>query len=113
MRDVNIELKNSSFYKTLTGIIDNSNEHGIQGWLVDEYGNSKNLRINVFVNGIFQGFTFCGFYRPDLKEKNISVDGLSGFRYSHPHPLKLGDVVEVKVHANRYTFPKRDKVTIE
>ena len=61
MRDVNIELKNSSFYKTLTGIIDNSNEHGIQGWLVDEYGNSKNLRINVFVNGIFQGFTFCGF----------------------------------------------------
>lgn len=106
-------LDSSTFGNKLTGNIDNCNQFSLQGWLVDENGKSIGLKVNIFVNGIHQGFAQCGFYRPDLKEKNISTDGMSGFRYTHPAPLKPGDIVEVKVHANRYQFPQRARTVIE
>ena len=85
----------------------------VRGWLVNENRQSDGIKINIFVNDVWQGRVACGFNRPDLKEKNISATGLSGFRYTHPKPLTAGDVVEVKVHANRYMFPARSRVVIE
>lgn len=107
------ELAQSIYSKKIKGVIDVSNPEGIQGWLVDEKGNSKGLKVIIFVNSVYQESAKCGFYRPDLKEKQISTDGMSGFRYTHPAPLKSGDVVEVKVHANRYQFPQRARTVIE
>lgn len=106
-------LNSTVFGKKIRGALDMSNHEGLQGWLVDESGSSKNLKINVFVNGVHQGRVACGYLRPDLLEKGISVDGLSGFRYTHPAPLKSGDVVEVRVHGNRYQFPQRAHTIIK
>lgn len=107
------QLEHSLFTQEIKGSLDINNNDGLQGWLVNENRNSTGLKVNVFVNGIYQGYSKCGFFRPDLKEKNISTDGMSGFRYTHPAPLKPGDVVEVKVHANRYQFPQRACTVIE
>lgn len=107
------QLEHSLFVQKINGSLDISNNDGLQGWLVNENRNSTGLKVNVFVNGIYQGYAKCGFFRTDLKEKYISTDGMSGFRYTHPAPLKPGDVVEVKVHANRYQFPQRARTVIE
>jgi len=106
-------LQSSVFARKLKGSVDICNGGELNGWLVDSCGTSDGLQINIFVNDVWQGRVACGFYRPDLKEKNISTTGLSGFRYTHPKPLSPGDVVEVKVHANRYVFPARSRVVIE
>ena len=104
IKKLKIELERTAFYRNLKGAIDIIDANMVKGWLTDEKGNSENLRINVFVNGVFQGFTYCGFHRQDLQDKEISLDGCSGFRYFHPHPLKVGDMVEVRAHENRYVF---------
>ena len=105
-------LNTTLFDRKLRGALDLSNSSDIRGWLVDENRQSDGIKINIFVNDVWQGRVACGFYRPDLKEKNISATGLSGFRYTHPKPLTSGDVVEVKVHANRYLFPGGGSATI-
>jgi glycosyltransferase involved in cell wall biosynthesis len=105
-------LESSKFVKTLRGVLDINNSEGVQGWLVDEIGSSKGIKVNIFLNGIYQGSSLCGFYRPDLYEKKISGDGLSGFRWTHPKPLLNGDVVEVFVHANRFKFQARERMVM-
>lgn len=111
--EIQNKLKTTNFFKKLQGFLDINNQDGIQGWLADEYGESKGLKVNIFVNDIYQGSCQCGFYRPDLKVSNISTEGMNGFRYTHPAPLKSGDVIEVKVHANRFQFPLLSKYKIE
>jgi len=106
------DIENTTLTRYLRGTVDVSNPTSLQGWLVDDKGESKDLKVNIFVNGEWRARIYCGFFRPDLKKSNISKDGLSGFRYSHPHPLKPGDVVEVKVHANSFSLIKNAKVTI-
>lgn len=102
----------SSYGRTLRGFIDINNEQMVRGWLCDQKGSSQNLKVNIFVNSVYQGSVECGFYRPDLKEKGISKDGFSGFGYTHPMPLKSGDKVEIFVHANNYKFPQNASVEI-
>jgi len=101
---LNEAINKTSFNESLRGLIDTNNQEEISGWLVNEKGKSKNLKVNIFVNSIYQGFAKVGFYRHDLKEKKISIDGFSGFRWTHPQTLKNGDKVEVYVYANRYKF---------
>ncbi len=113
MSELSQAITSSTFGKILRGSLDISDADGCQGWLVDEHGESKGLKVNIFVNGVFHGSSKCGFYRPDLKDKNISKDGLSGFRWTHPRPLSSGDMVEVVVHANRYQFPQRSRTVID
>jgi glycosyltransferase involved in cell wall biosynthesis len=113
MEYLHLSLESTTFFRKLRGALDLSNPMDLRGWLVDENKQSAGLKINIFVNEMWQARVSCGFYRPDLKEKNISKSGLSGFRYTHPKPLSPGDVVEVKVHANRYVFPARSRVVIE
>lgn len=92
------------FHRKLRGHIDSSTNQRITGWVVDTEGSSKNLKINIFLNGSYQGFTHAGFLRRDLQEKGISLDGKSGFQWTHPSPLKTGDIVEIKVNANNFVF---------
>jgi len=106
-------LDRTVFVRRLRGFLDVSNSMEVRGWLIDEHKQSRGLKINIFVNSVWQGRVSCGFYRADLKEKKLSIKGFSGFRYTHPKPLSPGDVVEVKVHANRYVFPARSRVVIE
>lgn len=103
----------SIFYKKIKGVIDDNNRDLIRGWLVDESKSSKNLSIVIFVNGYFQDRVFCGFYRNDLKEKNISRNGLSEFRFTHSKTLVSGDIVEVTVFGNNYVFPDKACVVIK
>jgi len=98
-------LEETAFIRRLRGALDLSNSTEVRGWLVDEHKQSSGLHVNIFVNDVWHAQVSCGFYRSDLKEKNISANGLSGFRFTHPKPLAPGDVVDVKVHANRYVFP--------
>lgn len=108
------EISTSHFNRLLRGAVDSSNHVDISGWCIDTLdGLSDSIKINIFVNGIYQGSTHCGFYRPDLLEKGISKTGMSGFRWTHAKPLNAGDVVEVKVHANRFKFPQRAYTVIE
>ncbi len=105
-------IQETSYAMNLRGYLDVNNKDKIEGWIVNEEGCSKKLKINIFVNSVYQGSADCGFYRPDLKEKGISNDGLSGFRFTHPMPLKSGDKVEIFVHANNYKFPQNASVEI-
>lgn len=107
------QLEESTFGENLKGIIDFSNFGNLSGWCVNAIGTSDFIKINIFVNGIYQGSTHCGFYRPDLLEKGVSKTGMSGFRWTHVKPLNSGDIVEVKVHANRFKFPQRAYTVIE
>ncbi|MDH4481614.1 MAG: glycosyltransferase family 2 protein [Rhodoferax sp.] len=99
-------LASSVLDKKLYGSLDISNSIEVKGWLVDKNKNSNDLYINIFVNDVWQERVPCGYFRSDLKEKNISATGISGFYYTHPKTLTPGDVVVVKVHANRYIFPR-------
>lgn len=110
---IEILLNSTMFSRKLFGSLDICNSTGLAGWLVDENKQSNGLGLNIFVNGVWRDRIRCGFYRSGLKEKGISINGLSGFRYTHPQPLLPGDAVEVKVHANRYVFPARSRVVIE
>jgi hypothetical protein len=112
IQELNNALDSTSFNRRLTGFIDVNNKNKISGWLVNEQGKSKDLKVNIFVNSVYQGFAKVGFYRHDLKEKKISIDGFSGFRWTHAQTLKNGDKVEVYVHANRYKFPKNASIEI-
>ena len=106
-------LVSTVFGRKVKGTLDLSDaKNMLSGWLVDDRKLSEGLKVNIFVNGVWQSRVACGFYRPDLKKLNISVDGFSGFRYTHPKPLLPGEVLEVKVHANRYIFPGGGSVTI-
>lgn len=95
---------NTIFNKVLKGHIDIQTNTEIMGWICDLKGDSKGIKLNIFVNGVYQGSTTAGFFRSDLKRKGVSPDGLNGFRWSHPAPLSAEDVVEVKVQANRFSF---------
>lgn len=107
MLDISFKIKQlTCFNRQLKGVIDVINERVIVGWLLDEKGNSQGLSINIFVNGLLQGTVSCGFFREGLKNTGQSKDGLNGFRYTYPRPLSTKDVVEVKVHANKFKFPK-------
>ena len=108
----NTILAGSVFKKSLRGVIDCSDSNRVSGWLTDANGWSTGLGVNIFVNGIYNGFAACGFYRHDLKEAGISQDGLSEFRWTHSLTLSSGDVVEVKVHGNRYSFGTKSRICI-
>ena len=99
-------IKNTTFNRKLKGVVDIINNEQIVGWILDESGSSDYLKINIFVNGLLQGTVSCGFFREGLKNTGQSKDGLNGFRYTYPRPLSKKDVVEVKVHANKFKFPK-------
>ncbi len=105
-------VQESSYGRNLRGSIYINNQQMVRGWLSDQKGSSQNLKVNIFVNSVYQGSAECGFYRHDLKEKSISKDGFSEFRYTHPMPLKSGDKVEIFVHANNYKFPQNASVEI-
>jgi glycosyltransferase involved in cell wall biosynthesis len=105
-------LNTTVFGRKLRGALDLSNSTNVSGWLVNDNRQSDGIKINIFVNGVWKGRVCCGFYRQDLKEKKLSITGFSGFRYTHPKPLSSGDVVEVKVHANRFVFPEHSRTTI-
>lgn len=92
------------FGRVLKGAVGICNENLIQGWVVDEFGSSVGLSVNVFVNDLLVGSVSCGFYRDELKANNISVDGFCGFRWTHAKPLNPGDVVKVRVRSNRFNF---------
>lgn len=92
------------FSRKLRGHIDSSTSQKITGWVVDTEGSSKDLKINIFLNGSYQGSTYAGFLRRDLQEKGISLDGKSGFQWTHPSPLKMDDIVEIKINANSFIF---------
>lgn len=109
---INTLLGSTAINKSLRGVIDNSDANGLAGWVVDEQGISINLKLNIYVNGIWVSRVFAQFYRPDLHRSKQSNNGLCGFQYTHPKPLTSGDTVEVKVHANRYVFSARGTVTI-
>lgn len=100
------------FFRSLRGYIDTSTENKIAGWLVDTKGSSEGLKVNIFLNGTYQGSAHVGFFRPDLQEKGVSLNGKSGFQWTHPSPLKKGDVVEVRVNANKFMFGERQKIEI-
>jgi glycosyltransferase involved in cell wall biosynthesis len=99
------ELDSSLFGRELRGSVDVINKQTISGWLVDKNGLSNNLKVNIFVNDIYQGSSHCKFYRPDVLGRKISLTGMCGFRWTHVTPLNNGDTVRVEVHANRHCFP--------
>ncbi|MGY2956869.1 glycosyl transferase family 2 [Pseudomonas sp. URIL14HWK12:I3] len=90
----------SIFNEKLIGAVDKSNEKFISGWVCRQDGESCDIQLSVFVNGIFQGRANARYFRPDLKDKNISKDGMCGFYFHHESTLKQGDEVEVKVFGN-------------
>lgn len=96
--------------RQLRGHVDMLNESKLIGWLVDSEGHSNDLVVNVFVNGEYVGSTSVGYFRADLKEKGISVEGMSGFTWNHAKLLNTGDVVQVRVNANEFTFANGQKV---
>lgn len=105
MRNISIELDAKTAYgRVLRGHIDVSNENKIVGWVVDDLGISKSLEVKVFVNGSYVGSTSVGYFREDLKDKEISVDGMAGFAWSHSLPLRRNDIVEVKIRGNKFSF---------
>jgi len=112
IQELSNAIDSTSFNQSLSGFIDVNNKDKISGWLANDKGESKDLKVNIFVNSVYQGFAKVGFFRPDLKEKKISIDGFSGFRWTHPQTLKNGDKVEIYVHANKYRFPKNACIEI-
>lgn len=114
IRELEIEIKYATnLNRTLKGAIDRCDKQEIVGWLVDEEGSSKNLRVNIFINGVHQDSLATNFHRPDLKVKNMSTDGMSGFRWLPPKPLNTGDLVEIKAYANEFKFPERARTIIK
>jgi hypothetical protein len=106
-------LESTTFVRSINGSVDLSKADSVlTGWVVDDFKSSAGISVNIFVNGVWEARVSCGFYRPDLKRLNISLDGMSGFRYTHPKPLLSGDVVDVKVHASRYPFPGGGRTVI-
>jgi glycosyltransferase involved in cell wall biosynthesis len=95
----------TAFGRKLRGYIDVSNHEKVVGWLVDDVGKSSGLEVTIFINGESVGSVAVGYYRADLLEQEISDDGMNGFTWCHHNTLTSGSIVEVRVKANRFSFP--------
>lgn len=102
--DIEEELKKTPLYDNLKGEIEVQNTKEIKGWLVNSTRVSKDLKINIFVNNIYYDSIGVGFYREDLKEKKISKDGFSGFKYTFKYPLEVDDTILLKINSNSFYF---------
>jgi glycosyltransferase involved in cell wall biosynthesis len=99
-------ISNTCYFDTLVGHIDCMDAFNVSGWVSRLHGTSKGLYVSIFVNGIHQGLVPCQFYREDVKATGLSADGLCGFRFTFPKPLKPEDKVDVFVYGNRFRFPE-------
>ncbi|WP_236184581.1 glycosyltransferase family 2 protein [Pseudomonas juntendi] len=100
IKNLKAALETSVFTEKLIGAVDKSNDKFISGWVCRQDGGSADIKLSVFVNGVFRSYFRANYFRPDLKDKNISQDGMCGFYFHHESTLKQGDEVEVKVFGN-------------
>lgn len=105
------QLKNSSYPRKLIGAVDKSNDKFISGWVCEQTSTGA-LKVAIYVNGIYAGVTKAAYYRPDLKDKRISLDGICGFYFHHQSQLLPGDKVDVKVVGNNCSLMGDRSVTI-
>ncbi|MHB1704346.1 MAG: glycosyltransferase family 2 protein [bacterium] len=92
------------FYDKYIGAIESVSQLGFSGWIANVNGSSENIKINVFVNGIHVGYTTPCFYRRNLINQGISIDGIAGFRFSFQTLLKSGDEVLIQIHGRLFQF---------
>lgn len=97
--EIQTALDRTSLRRKLIGAVDKSTANFISGWVCDQHAVGT-VKVSVFVNGRLHGVTVAAYYRPDLKDKKISLDGMCGFYYHHELPLKEGGKVEVQVRGN-------------
>lgn len=100
IENLNLLIRRSVFGEKLIGAVDKSNDKFISGWVCGQDGGSPDVKLSVFVNGVFRGYVKANYFRPDLKDKNICQDGMCGFYFHHETTLQEGDEVEVKVFGN-------------
>ena len=93
-------LSKTVFADKLIGAVDKSNEKFISGWVCSQTRNDTSISITIFVNGVLRGTVEANYFRPDLKQQNLSNGGMCGFYFHHEAYLAPGDKVEVKVLGN-------------
>jgi glycosyltransferase involved in cell wall biosynthesis len=99
MSCIKYALEKTTLRRKLIGAVDKSTERFISGWVCDQVAIGS-VKVSIFVNGRLQGRTTAAYYRPDLEDQKISLDGMCGFYFHHEVPLHEGDQVEVKVVGN-------------
>ena len=100
----------SSVSKTIMSLFNVPNVGAIDqlcfsGWIANVNGLSKNIKINIFVNEIYSGYTTPCFYRRNFINQSISSDGIVGFKFSFQTPLKSGDEIFIQIHGRLFQFP--------
>lgn len=102
----------SLFSKKFRGSVDMSDKDIIRGWLTNEEGIGNGYKLSVFINGLFSSYMICKYFRRDVLDAGLSVDGYCGFRYQHPRPLEKGDQVEIFIFGSKVKLNGNVKITI-
>ncbi len=89
----------TDFTPGLRGWLDQADERGIAGWVVDRNAPSERVEVQLYINNRFVASQFADRPRPDLVQAGRAEDERHGYRFETP-PLDAGEH-EARVYAVR------------